>query len=117
MVCDPMVGGRMFFQRQMSLQCSQYSNLTFALVVFVVDISSKLRGPEIVSGFTKVISVDHRIYLYLLGRTDGAKRTLLTYIICPVPGQVVYSYQFDHHRLNLSLLRTPEGNLARNTQN
>ena len=63
-VCDPMVGGMMFLQRQMSLQFFQASNLTFALVEFVVEIYSKLRGSEIVSGSPKVIFFTHWIYLY-----------------------------------------------------
>ena len=58
-----MVGGRMFYQSQMYLQCLKPSNLTFALVGFVVEIYSKLRVPEIVSGSSKVISVSHWIYL------------------------------------------------------
>ena len=95
-VCDPMVGGRVFFRRPMSLQYFQSSNLPFALVGSVVDISSKLRGPEIVSGFPKVIYVAHWIYLSLLGSRDGSKRTLSPYIICPVSGQVMYSYQSGH---------------------
>ena len=106
----------MFFQRQMYLQCFQYSNLTFSLVGFVVDISSKLRGPEIVSGYPRVISVAHWMYLSQLGRRDGAKRTMLAYIIFSVSGQVVYSHQSGHHKLNSSLLQTLCGCLSMNTQ-
>ena len=105
----------MIFRRQISLQCFQSSDVTFALVGFVVENYLKLRGPEFFSGYPKVISVAHWIYLSRLGRRDGAKRTLLPYIIYAVSGQVVYSYQYDHHRLNLSLLRTSEGCLASNT--
>ena len=100
----------------MSLQCFQSSNLTFALIGFVVEISSKLRVTRIVSGSPKVISVAHWIYLFRLGRRYNTKRTLTPYIIFPVSGQVVYSYQYGHHRLNSSLLRTSEGCLASNTQ-
>ena len=53
----------MFFLRQMYLQFFQYLNLTFSLFGFVVDISSKLRGPEIISGYPRVIYVSHWIYL------------------------------------------------------
>ena len=115
-VCDTMVGGMEFLRRKMSLQCLQYYNLTFAFVGFVVEIYSKLRSPEIVSEYPKVIYVAHCIYLSWLGRRDGAKRTLSPYIICPMSGQVVYSYQYGHHPMNLSLLRTSEGWLSRNTQ-
>ena len=59
MVCDPMVDGRIFFRRQMSLQYFQSSNFIFALVGFVVEISSKLRVPDIVYGSPKVIYVAH----------------------------------------------------------
>ena len=57
----------------MSLQCFQSSNLTFALVGFIVEIYSKLKGPEIVSGSPKVIYVAHWIYLSRLGRRHDAK--------------------------------------------
>ena len=90
----------------MSLQCFQYLNLTISLFGFIVDLSSELKGLEIVSGSPRVISVAHRIYLSQFGRRDGAKRTLLPYTIYPVSGQVMYSYQYGHHQLNSSLLRT-----------
>ena len=96
----------MFFRRQISLQCFQSSNLTFALVGFVVKISSKLRVPEMFSGSPKVIPVAHWTYLSRLGRRDVAKRTLFPYIIYPVSGQVMYLYQSGHHQLNSSLLQT-----------
>ena len=87
----------MFIQKQVSLQCFQSSNLTFVLVGFVVETSSKFRCPEIISRSPKVVSVARWVFLYQLGRRDGVKRTLLPYIIYPVSGKVVYSYQSVHH--------------------
>ena len=114
-VFDPVVCGRIFIRRKMFLQCFQSLNLTFALVGFVVKISIKLRGSEFVSGYTKLISVANWVYVSQLERRDGMKINLSPYIICPVSGQVLYSYHSGHYLQNSSFLRTSEGCLARNT--
>ena len=115
-VCYIIVGGRIFFLK---------ANVSAVFPIHKFDFCChwvcswdffKFEGPGKFSGSLKAIYVDHWIYLSQLGRHDSAKRTLSPYMIYPVSGKVVYSYQSGHYRLNFSLSKTSEGCLASNTQ-